>query len=560
MTLHVIDPSKPVPPTYGNSQHALAMKDGDTAIIMAGVKLEAYGWWANGIYGALGSTVIVDGDVYSHSASGIKIYNGTINVGASSTIKGGDGAIWMSGHRNAQPNILNNSGTLKGGDGDSDGDVDFAAVVIEGGTNIINNSGIISGYGGIQTNGWFDASELLIINNTGTIKGSGWAIMGAYYGKNTITNTGLIDGFIGLGFVDDFYDGRGGVVTDEIFFWEGNDTAFGGAASETFSLGIGVNIADGGGGIDTLVYYDAANVDLRITTKQKTGSASWDTILNFENLSGSDFSDVFIGNAETNVIVGNAGNDTLDGYDGNDIVSGGEGNDLLVGGSGTDTAIFTGKFSDYTIAANREGGVTITDKRASGDGVDVLGGVEFALFSDRLFTLPTSTLDTESDGTVVIKPVEDTGEAVSLPSALQSISTPLTLKGSKKADVLRGGAGDDHLNGGLGRDKLSGGAGEDIFAFTSKLKNNTDTLLDFTSGQDAITLSKAIFSSLKKGSLDKDAFRIGKKAVDSDDRIIFDARKGTLSYDADGSGDMKAVQFAKLKAKAVVAAADFLVV
>jgi len=74
-------------------------------------------------------------------------------------------------------------------------------------------------------------------------------------------------------------------------------------------------------------------------------------------------------------------------------------------------------------------------------------------------------------------------------------------------------------------------------------------------------LSKAIFGTLARGALDEDAFRIGRKALDADDRILYDARKGTLAYDADGSGSVHAaVTFATLKAKAVLTAADFVVI
>lgn len=54
-------------------------------------------------------------------------------------------------------------------------------------------------------------------------------------------------------------------------------------------------------------------------------------------------------------------------------------------------------------------------------------------------------------------------------------------------DVLRGGEGDDLLDGGLGNDELMGGAGRDRFVLA--LGNGTDTIVDFTVGQDLLALA-----------------------------------------------------------------------
>ena len=56
-----------------------------------------------------------------------------------------------------------------------------------------------------------------------------------------------------------------------------------------------------------------------------------DTLSNIENVRGSNFGDV---------IVGNAGDNVLEGLDGNDIIVGGGGDNYLVGGGGADSFIF----------------------------------------------------------------------------------------------------------------------------------------------------------------------------------------------------------------------------
>ncbi|MBM6596589.1 calcium-binding protein [Microvirga pudoricolor] len=560
MAIHVIDASRPVPPVYGEWEPGFWLQDeNSTLVLSAGAEINAYGESGYGIFATYGSTLLIDGSVHSAQGLGIAMH-GALVVGASAEIFGKWGGVSLFEDQVAgRPNVVINAGLIKS--------QQSAGLIITSMHSVISNSGTIAGNAGIWVEGSNTPNQSMALTNTGLIQGDKTAILGVGYGSNVIKNKGVINGSIILGYDNDTYDGRGGIVNGDIFLGSGDDVAYGGEGSETFYAGAGDDFIDGGDGVDNLLMSYGSlgsvvryTVDLRIHEKQQVSHTSWIVARNIENLVGGTLSDIFIGNSDANTLVGDAGNDTLDGYDGNDLLSGGAGNDLLVGGAGVDTAVFTGKFLDYTIAVNRGGSLTITDKRASGDGVDVLGGVEFALFSDRIYTLPKATPDTTSDVTVVIKPAEDTGKAVVLPTVFQSVATSLILKGGKKADVLQGGSGDDYLNGGLGRDKIAGGLGEDTFAFTTRLKNNVDKLLDFTSGEDTIALSKAIFTGLRKGALDKDAFRVGKTALDADDRIIYDAVKGTLSFDADGSGDMRAVTFAALKAKAALTAADFMVI
>ena len=47
---------------------------------------------------------------------------------------------------------------------------------------------------------------------------------------------------------------------------------------------------------------------------------------------------------------------------------------------------------------------------------------------------------------------------------------------------------------------------------------------------------------------------------DADDRIIYDTDSGGLSYDADGTGNVAAVQFARLGANLNLSASDFTII
>ena len=61
------------------------------------------------------------------------------------------------------------------------------------------------------------------------------------------------------------------------------------------------------------------------------------------------------------------------------------------------------------------------------------------------------------------------------------------LIGGEGRDVLDGGEGDDWLSGGAGTDTLTGGAGADTFAYHAG--DGSDTITDFTNGEDVIDLS-----------------------------------------------------------------------
>ncbi len=136
--------------------------------------------------------------------------------------------------------------------------------------------------------------------------------------------------------------------------------------------------------------------------------------------------------------------------------------------------------------------------------------------------------------------------------------------GEAGADVLRGGRGSDLLDGGLEADTLIGGMGEDSFRFSTELGDgNIDQIRDFDVNEDLILLDNLIFQNLgDDGALSFGAFHSSAMGVarDSDDRIIYNTDNGTLSYDADGSGEGDAIQFAQLRKNLDLSADDFIVV
>ncbi|MFV0301499.1 MAG: M10 family metallopeptidase C-terminal domain-containing protein [Paracoccus sp. (in: a-proteobacteria)] len=131
-------------------------------------------------------------------------------------------------------------------------------------------------------------------------------------------------------------------------------------------------------------------------------------------------------------------------------------------------------------------------------------------------------------------------------------------------DRLSGDSGSDLLDGGLGADTLTGGTGEDSFRFSTELgAQNIDRITDFDVAEDVILLDLQRFTEVgAEGVLSFGAFHSSRAgtAQDANDRIIYDTNDGTLSYDADGSGEGESVQFAQLGRNLGLSAEDFLII
>jgi Ca2+-binding RTX toxin-like protein len=573
------------------------------------------------------ATVINYGEITAHQVG--------ISLGAGESIAINDGSITADVGIQAfgDNTIIDNGGMI---------DAAVNGIVVTGGNaNTITNGGIIhAGQVGIWL---YNATGLSTTTNTGTITADVLAFRGSA-SANEFINHGTIQGSVDMRGGDDVFDNRGGTVSSTILLGDGNDKAFGGDGSETFTDWFGNDTIDAGGGIDTLSYELSQDptlpvkVDLRISTEQ-TSVWGTDTFLNFENVTGAvgndtitgsdgdnvlkglggadslsgaggndtliggdgndmldggdgidtaDYSsgivvtvdlrletvqdtgvgndaltgienlfggvagDRLTGNAAANVLIGGGGADLLSGDAGNDSLNGGAGNDVLDGGTGNDTAIFAGTRSSYVIVTNADGTCTVTDTIPNGNGTDTLRNVEFARFDDATVDLASLKPPTTSP----VTPVPSQGP------------TSLVLRGTSSANRLTGGGGDDRIYGKAGNDVLTGGAGKDVFVFDTKpnKKTNMDKIVDFNVKDDTIWLDNAIFKKLGKGSeakpgkLNKAFFTIGDHAKDKNDYLVYDTRKGVLSYDADGSGKGKAVEITTLKKGLKMTYLDFMVI
>ena len=135
------------------------------------------------------------------------------------------------------------------------------------------------------------------------------------------------------------------------------------------------------------------------------------------------------------------------------------------------------------------------------------------------------------------------------------------LDGGRGKDRLYGGDGDDILIGSAGKDVLEGGAGADVFVFLDSGKGHADRIVDFTVGEDMIHLDNDHFRKLgPDGALSAEAFQIGRRADDADDRVIYDPKSGMLRYDANGDKAGGVKKIAKLAKGLDLDHGDFLVI
>ena len=376
------------------------------------------------------------------------------------------------------------------------------------------------------------------------------------------------------------------------------NTLTGGTGDDTLMGSLGNDVLDGQAGSDTASYASATvgvTVTLGIASPQDTAGAGFDTLISFENLTGSDYADTLTGDTAANTLDGSDGNDMLHGGDAGDKLTGGAGNDTLDGGAGADmlsggggddlylvddagdkvveaankgTDTVSTNLASLTLAGNVENliytgaaafngtGNALANMLTGGAGDDNLIGAQGADALRGEAGTDLASYATAKTGVVasLSNPGSNTGDA-----AGDSYDLIEGLRGSKYADTLTGDGGDNLLFGNGGLDTLTGGAGGDTFAFDQALSpRNLTTVTDFTVGIDVIRLSLAIFAAAgPAGTLSANAYYAGSAAHDSDDRIIYNPLDGKLMYDADGAGGTAAKTFASLGPGLALSAGDF---
>jgi Ca2+-binding RTX toxin-like protein len=296
----------------------------------------------------------------------------------------------------------------------------------------------------------------------------------------------------------------GGAGLDTLISFE---NLTGSSFNDTLSGNAGSNVLNGGAGIDTVSYANAGagvTVSLSLTGAQNTVGAGFDTLSNFENLTGSNFNDTLLGNVGNNVLNGGTGIDTvsyanagaavtvslgtslsqntvgagfdtlsnfenLTGSNFNDTLLGNAGNNVLDGGVGIDTVSYANASAAVTVTLSLAGA-----QNTIGAGVDTLINVENLTgsnFNDTLLgNAGNNVLDggagvdtvsyINSSGAVTVS-LATTAAQNTVGAGIDTLSNVENLLGSNFNDSLTGNGGNNALSGGSGADTLTGGGGAD---------------------------------------------------------------------------------------------------
>ena len=256
----------------------------------------------------------------------------------------------------------------------------------------------------------------------------------------------------------------GGDGNDIIDGKEGSDRLFGETGNDRLLSSAGNDLLDGGADIDTVNYEKdpkgvivnidetkgysntAYPIDIEPTFSIEPGTAldgfgSTDTLRNLENITGSAYDDVLIGNSLKN---------TITGLDGNDLLIGNGGDDILDGGNGTDTVSYRRSVNSANI------GVSVDLSTGVGfdgiNGLDTLINIEDIIgsqFADRLTGSNQANTVLGGDGKDIIDGKEGNDR----------------LFGENGKDEISGGSGDDFLVGGADADTIDGGANIDTVSY-----------------------------------------------------------------------------------------------
>lgn len=278
----------------------------------------------------------------------------------------------------------------------------------------------------------------------------------------------------------------------------GNDTITGGSGKDTIDPGTGTNTVDGGKGIDTISFASATGgVHVSLRNNVATGPSIDDTLTHIENIRGSKFADVLIGDAKANVITPGAGNDTVNGEAGNDTIvasSTADGADNINGGPGIDTVTYAARRGNIHVSLNKKANDGAKGEHdfihkdvenvITGSGNDTISGDSANNMLDggpgnntlsvagapSAVSVNLTTHVSKHWGTdqilhfqnVVGSPNSDTITGNSLANVLNGAGGNDTILGMAGPDFLIGGPGNDHLNGGTGNDRCNGGPGHNV--------------------------------------------------------------------------------------------------
>lgn len=231
----------------------------------------------------------------------------------------------------------------------------------------------------------------------------------------------------------------GSLRSEGLYGNDGNDLLIGSNANDRLAGNAGDDTLLGGGGSDWANYeqFQGVTVDLNLGRASHTGGN--DSLIEIENIFGSQFNDLLIGDSADNSMRGERGSDTL------------------IGGNGTDWVLFRGD--------GNWGTQSVT--------VDLEAGR--AVFSD--------SLDFES-----LIGIENISAYYGNDSLLGN-GLGNALEGSRGNDTIAGAGGDDTIYGGGGNDSLDGGSGNNdwiIYGRTELTGYGTNATVNLALGRATV--------------------------------------------------------------------------
>jgi hypothetical protein len=535
MAYYVISSSNSIHNTADDplSANGLQLGAGESALITADGYILATGAAGTGVYingYAEGSRLTVNGYVYG-TRDGIYSLGHYAEITVNGIVEGdGNGASVsggslyisptgrISGGVSLQDTEFVNDGTLYSG---------FASTAVQISSGSVVNNGLISS---TAFGFFYDADDHVRITNTGTIEGdfetyynataatsevditnSGDWIgdIGLSPGNDSVTNTGRLIGDVFLGDGTNSMDSRYGFVSGGVSGGSGADTILLGAGDTIIQPGAGADTVDGGAGVDTLNYSTSAKgVSVNLATGAAAGGdARGDHFSNIENLGGTLYNDVLVGDAGANVLNGILGRDTITGAGGNDtIVMYGRGPTTVDSGTGNDLIQFLSlDHATYGYA------FSATDQIQGGTGYDTLEikdaaaltftattvrGIEHMLLDDGFDYNFTSADATVASGArmLVDGSLLTAGNTLHF-DASHETNGGYDFIGGDARDVFIGGALGDTFAGGAAADTLTGKGGADTFIFDSVADSQftaMDRITDFNAAADHLQFDFAV--------------------------------------------------------------------
>jgi Ca2+-binding RTX toxin-like protein len=475
---------------------------------------------------------IYDNVTRVRSVETLQFADGSISV--ASLFAGDDAGNTLAGSESGDD--LSGAGgndTLAGLGGDDRLDGGTGDDTLDGGDG---NDTLLGGVGNDTLSGGDSDDALLAGDGDDTLSGgTGVNAMDGGSGRDTVSYGSAAAG-IRVDLQNRQADGAGRVDTlsgienaigsayDDVLLGDlGSNTLIGGAGNDVLAGSVGADTIDGGEGTDTVSYAGSSTatggvqVDLAIGGPQSTnGWDGLDTLIEIENVVGSEGNDTLKGDGGDNRLTGGGGFDTLIGRAGDDILDGGAGLDTAsYAESSTGIAVdlgsagpqSTGEGADTLIAIENATGSAFADTlMGTGERNILTGGAGDDLLvgrggGDRLEGGDGSDTASYADATTGVRvELEHAGAWYSGGSdQLASIENVVgssfadSLTGSSGTNALSGGAGNDVLAGLLGHDVLTGDAGADLFDFNALEDSPVgtdarDVITDFQLGLDDIDL------------------------------------------------------------------------